>query len=213
MALSITTPPTTEPVALQDVKDALRLTSTADDARITRLISVARRYAEKVVNRSLVPKTYTEYFDRFPRWNDFPESYRDGGRSPLYLSAPPLIAVVSVSYLDPETMQLVTWDASQYYVSPAGMRDEATIQPNPGCDYPSTARVRGAVTVQYQAGFGYSNGTGTQITEPLDEQVAEGILRLAVHLYEHPDPVTESVLRESPVDFSTFFGAGRRRSF
>lgn len=48
---------TTEPVLLADVKVALEIDDTFHDSYITDLISQARQYAEKYLNRSLISRT------------------------------------------------------------------------------------------------------------------------------------------------------------
>lgn len=54
---------TTEPVALADVKAPLELDGTYHDTFLNDLITTARQYAEKYLNRSLIPRTITVVID------------------------------------------------------------------------------------------------------------------------------------------------------
>lgn len=134
MSLQITsTTPPTEPVAVDDVKARLRLTTTADDATIALQITAAREFAEKVTRRSLCFKSYAYIIDRFP----FPHE-------PIRVPVPPLIAVTGITFLD-STLTEQTWDPADYFI--AGKQSPALIVPVPGIIYPPTAHVPGAVEI------------------------------------------------------------------
>lgn len=185
MSLQIITPPTAEPVTVQDVKDELRLTVTVDDALIQRLITPAREYAEKRTRRSLAVATYAAFFDRFPCPSE-----------PLRIPAPPLLAVTGVKYLD-NSLTPQTWDPIEYYV--ANMQSPGLIVPKPGCVYPSPVLVPGAVEVDFKAGYGDPSGPA------LPKLIKEGICRMTMYLYSHPEVITSEGLKESPVSFAAFF--------
>lgn len=54
--------PVVEPVTLQEAKDYCRVTTTADDALITNMITEAREAIERVAGLSLIPKTAVVFF-------------------------------------------------------------------------------------------------------------------------------------------------------
>lgn len=191
----------TEPVTTAEVMARLRLTSSNDESLIGQLITVAREFAEKVTRRALVYQSYAYTLDRFP----FPNE-------PLRLPVPPLIALSSVTFYD-STLTEQTWAPDDYWV--ADQQSPALVIPIPGIIYPPTAHVPGAVTVNFTAGFGYPGAaaSGDIAAIPagpvIPQHLAEGIRKLAMHLYEHPEAVTSDGLKESPVGFSTLFAANK----
>ena len=86
MKYTVTTPPRTEPLSLEDVKAHLRITP-GDDSEDTTvlmpLISAAREYCEGYTGRALASQTITAY----------PETTT--GR--IYLPRPPVTAITSVT--------------------------------------------------------------------------------------------------------------------
>ena len=195
MSLQIVTPPTVEPVTLDEVKARLRLTSTADDATISQQITAAREYAEKVTRRSLNVKSYAYFLDRFP----YPHE-------PLRVPVPPLLSVTAIKYYD-ETLTEQTLATAEYWV--AGQQIPALICPTPGNIWPPTARVPGAVEIDFNAGYGSVDTQGNPNGPAIPQHICEGIRQLAIHLYEHPETVTAEGLKSIPNNFETFFGANR----
>jgi uncharacterized phiE125 gp8 family phage protein len=200
MSLQVTTPPTAEPVTVDEVKDRLRLSTSDDDAQIAQNITAAREFAETATNLSLVPKSYALTLDRF---------YHDHPRQAIALPSP-LVSVDSVTFYD-ETMTLQTLDPDDYFVAPNNK--PALVVPIPGTIWPPTACVPGAVTVKCTAGYGALDGSGEPLTEALPGMFAEGIRQLAVHIYEHPEAVTSEGLKEIPLSLMRFFGAKKVYSF
>jgi uncharacterized phiE125 gp8 family phage protein len=187
MSLQVTTPPTAEPITLDEVKARLRLTTSNDDTTILQQITAAREYAEKLTGLSLAAKSYLQTMDRFPHPYD-----------PIRLMRPPLLSVTSVTYLDC-TLTSQTWDPSEYYV--AANNVPALIVPKPGIVYPDTGRVPGAVAVAFLTGA------------DCPEMLKEGIRQLTVHIYEHPDAVTSEGLKEAPLALTAFFNSKKVYSF
>lgn len=195
MSLQILTPPIAEPVLLQEVKDRLRLTTTADDALITSLITPARVFAEKVTRKSLVSKGYSLSLDRFP-WP----------HEPLILPVPPVSAVTSITYFD-ETGTLQTLDPSEYVVGLAQL--PAVIIPTPGTVFPPTWRAPGLATVTVAFTAGPASGA-----LQIDISTAlEGIRQLTAHFYEHPSAVSAETLKEMPLGIQTLLGANKVYGF
>jgi len=88
MALSLTSPPATEPIALADAKAHLQIDHAAEDDYLEDfLIPAARRYAETLTHRSFITQTWVL------RLNGF-------GGGPIYLPRPPLVSITSVAYTD-----------------------------------------------------------------------------------------------------------------
>lgn len=87
MRLELVTAPAAEPLTLAEAKAHLRVTSSDEDALVTRLIAAARRQVEATLRRRLITQTW-----RLLR-NDF--------GAPIVLSdLAPAQSIVSVKYLD-----------------------------------------------------------------------------------------------------------------
>ena len=147
------TPPEQEPVTVEQAREHLRVTDTAEDALIARCIAAARRWCEHYQGRCLAPRTLTL------RLSDFP-------RGPIRLPYPPLVAVERITY--------ITEDGREEIVPPeayAVLTGEIA-QVRPVRDWPSEPLWPGLpVSVTYRAGTGATE----------DEQAA--ILLLVGHLH------------------------------
>lgn len=187
--LKIEHQPALEPVTVGEVKSLLRLTSSADDADIAGYITAARELGEQISRRSLVYKGYAAYFDCFPA----------PGRT-LEISAPPLVSVTSVKYLDPNFV-LQTWNPSEYIV---GINNyPGLIQAKYPNIYPVTARVAGNVEVHYYAGYAYG-GYGDDAVE-IPERARLAIRKLAAHFYDHPESTSAEAQNVIPEGYLSIF--------
>lgn len=137
MALRRTVDAGSEPVALSDLKDHLRVTDTTDDALLTALIVSCRNFAENTLGRALITQTWVKTLDAFP--------------NAIELPYPPTQAITSVVYLDDAGV-------STLLAAAAYELDDKT-EPGwlvPAYDYqwPTTRQSINAVTVTYTAGYG-----------------------------------------------------------
>lgn len=178
--------PTVEPVTLAEVKAELRLTSTADDALITSLISTAREQAEAITHRSLALKTYQVYLDHFPPPTE-----------PIRLPAAPLVSVTSIEYLD-STLAWQTWSAAEYRVSE--VQEPGLVMYKSGFIYPSPECVPWPVRVNMTAGYDAANPT---VEPTIPSRFKRGIIRLAIHFYEHPETISTEAYKELPLGIKT----------
>jgi len=168
--LAVVTQPTVEPITLDEAKLHLRVTDTNDDAYITGLITAARQYLEKTLNRCFCTQTLRMMLDSFP---DLPnatlkffiptysvESYLARAISlmsgPLRLMRSPVQSVTSIQYLDANgnTQTLAQNPApglAGYIVDTDS--EPARIAPANNLPWPVTLAQQNAVTVVYQAGY------------------------------------------------------------
>jgi len=160
MALRRTVDATSEPVALSDLKDHLRITDTTDDALLSSLIVSCRNYAENSLGRALITQTWVKTLDEFP--------------NAIELPYPPVQAITSVEYIANDgTLTLLA--AAAYEL------DERT-EPGwlvPAYDYewPSTRPSINAVTVTYTAGYGDIGD--------VPQAIKTWIMLMVGHLYEN----------------------------
>lgn len=132
----------TEPVTLAALKARLKLTSTADDAQLTGIITAAREFAERISSRCLAARQLIDYRDGFP----FPNE-------PLMIPLPTLVSLDLIEYLTVDTNSVdtwVAWDASEYRV--AGNNVPALVRPKSGFTYPCPEKAPGNVRVTFHAG-------------------------------------------------------------
>lgn len=145
--IKVITPPTAEPLTLEEVKVNLRIVNPDEDDDVERMIRAARQMAEERLNRALMPQTLAFGADSFPStWS------LDGAacRTVLKVPRPPLIEIDSLKYIDTDGAEQTMPDTG-YLVD--GFSDPPTISAAPGTSWPSTRAQSGAVVVQYQAGY------------------------------------------------------------
>lgn len=149
MSWSVTTPPTDEPITLDEAKLHLRVSDTTDDTLITTLIQAAREHVEDVCERALMPQTWTErrlYFPPTPTL--MPQAWTE--RLSPYVGAIKLrggrvTAITSITYTDSAgTVQ--TLDPATYVTD--FTTEPATILPVD--EWPDCAT---DVVVPYQVGY------------------------------------------------------------
>ena len=159
MAVTVITPPATEPCSLTEIKAQLGQTLDTDDTLIGRKITAAREYVERMTGRTLIDTTLELVLDVFPR-------------AAIAVPNGPLSSVTSVTYIAADGTETVL-DSGAYTV------DTDSDRIAPGDDgWPSTDSAINAVRVRYVAGYG---DEATDVPEPL----REAILLLSAHWYEN----------------------------
>jgi uncharacterized phiE125 gp8 family phage protein len=156
-----TSPPATEPLALDETKGFLRVDQDNDDALVSSLITAARQLCEGYTGRSLVSRGYSLFFDRWPKLRV------------IELPYPPLLSVAEVNIYAPDN-SFITLDPAGYYADTAGGRivlADGAVRPRPG-------RAANGIEIRYTAGYG---AAGEDVPAPL----RQGMLMLVAHLYEH----------------------------
>lgn len=144
----LVTPPEVLPVSVADVKKALRIDSNDDDSTIETLILAAVDHYEGwtgILGICLVEQTWRQSFDRF-------------GRA-LCLPLGPVMQAASVSWRN-AAGQISTIPAASYGLeTSAGGQSE--IRFRNAFSQPSDLYERGAVTVEYRAGWPIVDGKPT----------------------------------------------------
>lgn len=171
------TAPASEPVTLTEAKAHLRVDTSADDTYITTLITAARQFVEKYLNRALINTTYTVQFDALPTC--------------IKLLYNPVSSVTSISYKD-TAGDSQTLSSSLYVVD--SHNEPGQITPAYGADYPSTYGEAGAVTVTYVAGYG---ATAADVPDAIKQM----ILILIGDMYDN----RVAQVREKKTDLMDFY--------
>lgn len=169
--LQVVTPPIHEPVDLVEMKEFLRVTGSAEDRLISRLIVEAReqfdgRYAW--FNRALITQTWKLSLDHFPLYCERPEVMWMRQFS-IVVPLPPLQSVGSIQYVDGDG-NLQTLDPSLYVVDTQSEPGE--IAPAYGTIWPVTRWQPNAVTVVFTAGYGAATKVPEEIKVWMKQVVA-----------------------------------------
>lgn len=177
MALVLVTPPSVEPVTLDEAKAHMRIDHADDDVYIASLIVAARQFAEGFLQRSLLPQTWRLTLDAFPHDDT------------ITLPRPPLRDVLEVRYYD-ENGVLQTLDPSLYHVDLVSEPGRVVLAH--GQQWPQTAVRPNAVEVEYEAG--YSDAVS------VPGAIKQAILLLVAHWYEHREAIaTDAQPTELPL--------------
>lgn len=141
--LEIVTPPASEPVALDRVKQHLRIEHGDEDVLLTAYLSAARLLVEDMTGRALAAQTIRELRDAFPE-----------GAAPIELLRVPVTSVDEVRYVLADGTERVL-DSSAYVV-----REERLVVPTSSWPTDDVMRVR----ITYK--------TGSYMTPVLEQAVA-----------------------------------------
>jgi uncharacterized phiE125 gp8 family phage protein len=164
----LVTAPATEPVTLAEVAAHVRQDSSADDAYLTALITVARQAVEDELNTALISQTWDAFYSGFPACE--------------YLRLPrgPIASVSSVKYTLANDVEQ-TFSNLKYDTDIRRGRivlKDSQLWPS------ETLRPMDPVVVRVVMGYGAAANVPTPIKQ--------AILLIIGHLYEHREEVTLS---------------------
>ncbi len=162
----VTVPPVKKPVQLTTFKAHIKKTNSSEDALLCVYLDAAVGYAEKLMRRDLITRTYETFRDFFPQpWQN--EGYYHWGIVPskatittsvgentgFEIRKSPLQSVESIEYLVDNVLTAVS--SSVYYNTVED--DYSEILSLPGQDWPDNAdRRMQTVKITFKAGFGDS---------------------------------------------------------
>ncbi|MDP3908891.1 MAG: head-tail connector protein, partial [Gemmatimonadales bacterium] len=143
--------PAVEPISTAEAKLHLRVTQSAEDDYIDRLIKSARQQVESATGRALINQTWYLYLDGFP-----PDDR-------IRLPKAPLSSITSLVYTDSDgaatTFTADDWDAD---TNPTP--GELVLVYNKQWPTPSALRPHSPIVVEYVAGYG---AAGSSVPEPI----------------------------------------------
>lgn len=136
MNITVTVPPAAEPVSVEEAKDWARITESAEDAIVERLITRAREMVESYTGRALLSQTVVQRWDYWPRY--------------LEMLRAPVASVTSLQYIDTVGVTQ-TIGTSNYYTDLVS--EPARLVPLPSYAWPSLQDGRpNAIILTYVAG-------------------------------------------------------------
>lgn len=147
MNLTRTFDSTSEVVSLSDVKNQLRITTTADDDSLRLFIAACRRYVEHFLGKTLVTSTWEWKVDCFS--------------SCMVMPMGPVQSITSIQYVDANG-DTQTLSSSNYQFDKRGR-----LKPAYGLSWPSTRSQFDAVTVTYVAGETHAGNVPEDIKHAL----------------------------------------------
>lgn len=130
-----------EVISLTDVKNQLRITTTADDDSFREFIAATRHRAEQFLGKTLITSTWEYKLDCFTRSNRiYPTANQ------IMLPMGPIQSISSITYIDADGVSQ-TLSSANYQFDRRGR-----LKPAFGTTWPSTRDQYDAVTITYVAG-------------------------------------------------------------
>lgn len=192
MDLTLVTAPVEDPVTLAEAKAHLRVTSADEDALIGALIDAATAYIDGrdgVLGRALVTQTWDYKIDYFPL-------------GAIKLPLPPLQSVTSIKYLGGDGVEQ-TLAAGEYRVLSSAWFPLVDLEY--GKSWPTTRRVRRAVTVRIVVGYGAASA--------VPQSIKAALLLLIGHLYEHREENQDFAIHAMPLGVPALLAPHRMLGF
>ena len=139
MSLKLVTPASALAVSLAEAKLHLRVDGTDEDTLITSMITAATETAEQITGRAIMPQTWLLTLDAF--------------EDELVLTRVPVASIVSVTYTDPDGVELALSTGSNWRLLDLDDYAPARIVPVYGYSWPATRAQAEVVGVEYVAGY------------------------------------------------------------
>lgn len=180
--LIVVTPPASEIITTNDVKDVLRIAQSdnSENALLGRLIREARSYAETITGYGIGVSTYRLSQFAWPRMNH------------ILLPRPPFVSLASFTWQDTAYVDQ-TLSASVYTAIAAVPHGRVWLKT--GESWPGQALGPAGWAITYTGGFG--------ALAAVPQAVVEGIMQLIAHWYTNREGVVVGVsgLRAAEVPF------------
>lgn len=184
--LTIVTPPSVEPVTLDDALEHCHANSGVEDNWFNRIIKAARIEAESFQRRAYIEQTLQLSFDQVPNF-------------PIYLPRPPLIDVTGISVFDMENVETAL-TLTDFLIDTDSQ--PGRIMANYDFSYPGISnREMKSMVITYKAGYGSDAST-------VPDDVKNAMLFYIGYLYDHRAGelsyrfnVRESEFRREPKQF------------
>lgn len=175
MAFTIITPPATEPITLEEIKQQLKIDWIEEDVLLAGYIKAAREFCEQFQNKAYVTQTLEKTLDQIP-YNRIIE-----------LNKPPLKNVVKVSYTDINGITTDV-DSSNYFTDTKSIPGRIIFKK----DFSISVKLQeiNAISVIYTA--------GNTINE-VPQKVKIAIMLLVGHWYKNREATGQNI---KEIDFA-----------
>jgi len=181
----LTVAPATEPVTLAEVKGALVISDTGQDAYLTSLLEEARQEVEEVTGLALITQTWRLSLDHWPngveQWWDgvrqaaISELYAAGVRPWVPIPRYPLRTIASVTVFDQAGNDTAVTVADVFDVDTYQRPGRMALKS--GATWPIALRDTNAIQIDYTAGY----GAAVDVPAP----IKRAIRQMACYMYEH----------------------------
>lgn len=172
MSWKVTTNPVSEPLTATEVKNYLKVDTSADDELIDILIEGARRWVERHCTVGLLPQTITETFD------DWPKNSRE-----WELTVSPLRSVTAIYYKD-SNGDVQTWDAANYVVD--AISKPPRVQIAYGVTWPTLRDEIDAVSAVYVVGYDDASAIPANVKRAMLLTIADAYDNRTDHIKRMP---------------------------
>lgn len=177
MTIKIITPPSIEPITLQEAKHHLRVDGNDDDILISSLIKQAREWCEYYQNRKYITQTLELVLDTFAQ-----------GNAIIFNSCSPIQKVESIKYYDKNKQEYI-FDESSYIADIDGFVGRVVL--NKGKHWPIIElQSANAVKVRITAGYG-------DTADKIPETVKWAMILQMKLLYDDYRPEEKTKLEEA----------------
>lgn len=177
MNYTLVTPPSSEPLTLDEAKLHLRVDSNVEDTLITALIKSARAKVESDTWRTLITQTWKLSMD-----SDEVKTFTGITKSPIQ-------SITHIKYFDINVVQQ-TLSTGAYQADI--LNEPARIKIN---ELPQMAEIMNAMEIQFVSGYG--------VAASVPEDLKTAMLLLIGHYYEHREAVTVGNMKDLPNGYDT----------
>lgn len=181
--LVLVTPPATAVVSTAELKEYLRVDTTADDNRLTVMEAAAVRSLEAYTDRKFVTQTWDVFMDNWPMKanNDWWDGSREMARSELFTTDRNITLPIGQAQ---QLTEFSTYDdsttynenVSDYIVDTAGPR--ARVGLKLGAVWPTTI-LRPNNGIRFRLILGYGNAAA------VPKEIVQAIKEFVAHMYEN----------------------------
>ena len=154
------TPPTTQPISVENFKNFINLDHDEDDQKILELIQGVTKEAERYTGRNFMNRVVEQTVENIgityddDAWFEQEDIGIEVVRIQpfIVLSQTPFVSIESIEYYTSTSETANVWDSGEYVVRSA--RDFAKIQPVRNGRWPEGLRNQDAMRIRYTTGFG-----------------------------------------------------------
>lgn len=171
------TPPTVEPVEIDDAKLALRIDGTEFDAVLPGLIAAARQVAEQETGRAFVEQTWRAELDDWPTTDDEIRVYRPSACAVTYWDGAAWVALAGADYVF------------------AGINAGTRLAPALGTDWPAL----GDIALGPRVRIDLTAGVPADETASVPDAVATFITALVGQLIQSPQLTAVQAVQAHPL--------------